>query len=114
MIKVKLDVTKLDKTAFFKGQKGTYVDLVLWECKGGQDQFGNDFQVKQDMGKDRRAEKTPIIGSAKFAGTSKAPERSEPAAPEAKFSPGGGYTAPAPHAPAAPEANLVDDGDVPF
>ena len=68
MIKVKIDVTKLDKTAFFKGQKGTYVDLVLWECKGGRDQYGNDFSVKQDMGKDRKGEKTPFIGSAKYAG----------------------------------------------
>lgn len=69
MIKVKLDVTKLDETAFFKGAKGTYVDLVLWECRDGKDKYGNDFAVKQDMPKERRGEKTQIIGSAKFVGT---------------------------------------------
>jgi hypothetical protein len=66
--KVKLDVSKLDKSAFFKGAKGTYVDLVLWENRDGEDQYGNTHSVKQDLGKDRRDEKTPYVGNAKPIG----------------------------------------------
>lgn len=106
MIKVKIDVTKLDKTAFFKGAKGTYVDLVLWECKGGRDQYGNEFLVKQDMPKDRRAEKVPIIGSAKYAGTAQ-PQRQEPE-PEV-------YTDMKPQAaPATARTAPQEDADVPY
>lgn len=69
--RVKIDVTKLDKTAFFKGAKGTYCDLVLWENEE-PDEYGNTHSVKQDMGKDRRGEKTPYVGNAKnFGGGTK-------------------------------------------
>jgi hypothetical protein len=60
--RLKLDVTKLDKDAFFKGKKGTYVDLVIWE-NDQPDEYGNTHSVKQDMGKDRRGEKTPYVGN---------------------------------------------------
>ena len=68
-LRLKLDVTKLDKTAFFKGKSGTYVDLVLW-ANDEPDQYGNTHSVKQDMGKERRGEKTPYVGNAKPFGNS--------------------------------------------
>lgn len=71
-IRVKIDVTKLDKSAFFKGAKGTYCDLILWE-NDEPDQYGNTHSVKQDMGKDRRGEKTPYVGNAQPFGERKAP-----------------------------------------
>lgn len=63
--KVKIDVSKLDKSAFFKGEKGTYVDLVLWENRDGEDQYGNTHSVKQDFGKGKGPEKPPYVGNAK-------------------------------------------------
>jgi hypothetical protein len=80
-LRLKLDVTKLDKTAFFKGKSGTYVDLVLWE-NDEPDQYGNTHSVKQDMGKERRGEKTPYVGNAKPFGNAvkvMAPENKPPA-----------------------------------
>ena len=67
MIRIKIDVSKLDKTAFFKGAKGTYADITLLENKGGPDKFGNDYMVVQDLGKDRRlaGERGPILGNGK-------------------------------------------------
>jgi hypothetical protein len=56
ILKLKLDVTKLDKSAFFKGEKGTYCDLAVF-INDEPDQYGNDASVKQDLGKDRRDEK---------------------------------------------------------
>ena len=69
--RLKLDVTKLDKSAFFKGAKGTYVDITLWE-NDQPDEYGNTHSAKQDMGKERRGEKTPYVGNAKPFGSSTA------------------------------------------
>ncbi len=62
--RLKIDVTKLDKSAFFKGAKGTYVDITLWE-NDQPDEYGNTHSAKQDMGKERRGEKTPYVGNMK-------------------------------------------------
>lgn len=61
---VKINVTRIDKTALFDGKNGKYLDLVLWEKP---DQYGNDGFVTQDIGKLRRdaGEKGPILGNWK-------------------------------------------------
>jgi hypothetical protein len=64
---IKINVTRIDKTALFPGKNGKYLDLVLWENKDGRDQYGNDGFVTQDIGKERRlaGEKGPILGNWK-------------------------------------------------
>ena len=65
-LKITVKVNKLDKTAFFKGKNGdTYCSLIVWPSNDGEDAFGNTCTVKQDLGKDRREEKTQIIGNGK-------------------------------------------------
>lgn len=80
-INVSIDVTKLDKSRFFKGAKGTYCDLVLWPTPGGQ--YG-DFMVKQAATKAERSSGNyadlPILGNAKFFGGDR-PETREAAPP---------------------------------
>lgn len=65
-IRVKLDVTKIDKSALFKGAKGTYLDVTLWPTPDSQ--YGDDYRATQDIGKERReaGEKGPILGNAKI------------------------------------------------
>jgi hypothetical protein len=67
MISAKIDVTKLDKSAFFKGAKGVYCDITIIEKPS---EYGDGFIV-QDLGKERRmaGEKGPIIGNWKEVGT---------------------------------------------
>jgi hypothetical protein len=67
MIIAKIDVTKLDKTHFFKGTKGIYADLVLIPNKQGVDQYGNDGFVSQGTSKEARekGEKGVIVGNYK-------------------------------------------------
>lgn len=81
MIKVKIKFDQIDQKALFQGKSGRYLDLVLWENKDGKSQYGDDFTVKQDLGKERRGEKAPIIGNARWVGTVQpsrpAPDRSE-------------------------------------
>ena len=64
-IKITIDVTKIDKSAIYEGKKGKYLSLVVWPNKEGEDQYGNIATVKQDMGAERKGEKTEIIGNAK-------------------------------------------------
>lgn len=82
-LSIKIDVTKIDKEALFKGQKGTYLTLTVWPNKDGEDQYGNHASVKQDLGKDRRDEKAPFIGNARIIQRKNAPQ-SKPQEPPAK------------------------------
>lgn len=71
MIAGKIDVSKIDKAALFKGAKGTYLDIILFETP--DDKFGNDFRITQSISKERRdaGERGPIIGNAKIIGKDK-------------------------------------------
>jgi len=64
MITLSFDVTKLDKSKFVTGKKGTYCNLVLIETPTSE--YG-DYMVKQDSTKEQReaGEQTPILGNAK-------------------------------------------------
>jgi hypothetical protein len=97
-LSIKIDVTKIDKEALYKGAKGTYLTLTVWPNKDGEDQYGNHASVKQDLGKDRRDEKAPFIGNAKIIQRRNAP-RSAPPANYEKL-------------PTA--AEMADDSEIPF
>ena len=64
---IKINVSKIDKDALYTGKNGKYLDLVLFENKDGEDQYGNHGFVTQDLPKSRRdaGEKGPILGNWK-------------------------------------------------
>jgi hypothetical protein len=82
MITVKIDVTKIDKNLLFKGAKGTYLDVVLFETP--DDKFGNDYRVVQGVTKEARAAgvKGAILGNGKVIGGNAKPafNKAEPKA----------------------------------
>jgi len=104
IIRGKIDVTKIPKDKIFVGTKGKYVDFSLMQNRDGTDQYGNDFFIVLDVGKEarERGEKGPIIGNAKYVGQKPA---SAPA-PQ-----GGRYEAPR---QPAPQQQQDLDEDVPF
>jgi|LakMenEpi03Aug12_release.lakeMendotaPanAssembly.Ray.scaffolds.fasta_scaffold741898_2 hypothetical protein len=65
IITIQINVMKLVREAFFKGDKGTYVRLTIFP-KDEADQYGQFGMVKQDLGKERRdsGETEPIVGNA--------------------------------------------------
>lgn len=68
MISVKIDVSKIDKSALYKGAKGTYLNITLMDNQGGEtDEYGNDYWVVQDLGAERRkaGEKGPKLGNGR-------------------------------------------------
>jgi hypothetical protein len=64
-LKLSIDVTKIDKTALYKGAKGTYLTLIL-NFKEEEDQYGNICSLKQDLGIERREEPANYLGNGKY------------------------------------------------
>jgi single-stranded DNA-binding protein len=67
LIKLKIDVTKLDKNLFFKAKSGAvYADLDFW-MTDEDDQYGQCGMIRQDVGAERRkaGEKGNILGNGK-------------------------------------------------
>lgn len=62
---VKVNLDKVLKDNLYKGQKGTYLDLVLFNTP--ESPYGDDFVVKQDLGKEAREQgkESPILGNGK-------------------------------------------------
>ena len=71
MITARIDVTKIDKRKLYRGEKGTYLDIVLIETPDNQ--YGNDWMVKQSVSKQEReaGEKGAILGNGKTIGIKK-------------------------------------------
>lgn len=65
-ISIKLDVSKLDKTRFFKGQKGTYCDLTAFVDLDSKDEYGQSGFITQSPTKEERDQgvKLPIVGNS--------------------------------------------------
>ena len=63
-IKIKIDVSKIDKAALYKGTKGTYLDCVAWPSKT-TGQYGDTHYIVQELSRERRdaGEKGAIIGN---------------------------------------------------
>lgn len=90
IISAKIDVTKLLKEKFFKGKNGAfYADITLLENRDGTDQYGNDFMVVQDLGKEARqaGEKGPILGNGRILGAASPKPRTAQPAREAASAP---------------------------
>lgn len=73
MITAKIDVTKIDKSKLFKGEKGTYLDICLIETPNNA--YGDDYMVTQGVSKEDRDKgvKGAILGNAKIRGSKPAP-----------------------------------------
>lgn len=90
----KVNLDKVLKEHLYNGAKGTYLDLVFFNTPDNQ--YGDDFVVKQDLGKEAReaGKESPILGNAKAWDLSgqKNPGNGQaaPSAPSAPTTGGGG------------------------
>ena len=112
--KIKIDVTKLLKQHFYKGKKGTYCTLVIWENRDGADEYGNTHSVKQEIPKEARdaGEQEPYVGNGTIIGPEFAPqERGREDEPRRDR----GRTSAPPARDSRPTYNQMDDqDDIPF
>jgi len=67
-LSIKIDVTKIDKSRLFKGDKGTYLDLTTFIELDEQDKYGNNGFIAQSQTKEERdagADRPTILGNVK-------------------------------------------------
>ena len=66
-VSIKIDVSKIDKDRLFKGEKGTYLDLVTFIDTVKLDEYKNNGFISQSVNKEERdaGVKTPILGNVK-------------------------------------------------
>ena len=66
-VNLKVDVSKLDKSRFFQGKKGTYVDLTTFIDTEKAGEYGDNGTIAQSTSKEERQNgvKMPICGNAK-------------------------------------------------
>ena len=63
-VNLKIDVSKIDKSKLFKGEKGTYLDLTAFINVDEQGQYGDNGMITQSW-KDQQKGEGPILGNAK-------------------------------------------------
>ena len=66
IIRLKLDVSKIDKTKLYKGEKGTYLSCTLL-LNDAVDNYGNNGMIVQETTKEERdaGNKGAILGNCK-------------------------------------------------
>lgn len=75
IIKLSIDVSKIDKSKLYNGQKGTYLNAVLM-FKDEPDKYGNIGFIVQDTTKEEReaGKRGEILGNAKYLAKSQPSE----------------------------------------
>lgn len=106
--KVKIDVTKIQKEHLFKGERGTYLDIAMFENRDGEDRYGNIGYCVQEISKEAReaGAKGPIIGNYKIVGQKSAPASRPATKPAAASAPAS--------APVAGDSPPDDSDPIPF
>jgi len=66
-LSLKIDVSKIDKSRLFAGQKGTYLDATIFVDMDQLDQYGNSGMITQDVSKEEKAQKVQgnVLGNGK-------------------------------------------------
>lgn len=105
-LNLKIDVTKIDKSKLFKGQKGTYLDAQVF-VDLNPDQYGNNGMITQALSKEERdaGNKGAILGNGKIFWTDGG---NQPQAPQQQAPQGSAGN------PATPPNDFNFDDDIPY
>ena len=103
-IRLKLNVSMIEKARLFKGKKGTYLDATVFIDVDQQDQYGNNGMITQDVSKEERDSgvKGPILGNVEVF-YNDSPQQQAPQ-----------QQAPQQQAPQQPGPDQLDDSSIPF
>ena len=106
IIRLKIDVKKIDKARLFPGSKGTYLDATVFlDDEAGQ--YGDNGMITQDVSKEEReaGTKGAILGNATIIKILGDDNQSQPA-PARGLTPAGG--------PVSDAGDFDDDDEIPF
>ena len=76
-VRLKIDVSNIDKAKLFAGQKGTYLDATVFLDVDNKDQYDNNGMITQDAPK---GEQGAILGNAQvfWSEGQQAPQQRQP------------------------------------
>jgi len=91
-VSIKIDVSKIDKSRLFKGEKGTYLDLTTFIDTSKSDQYDNHGFISQSVTKTEREQniQTAILGNCKVFYSSDNQQAKEQAMDNMGQAPAGG------------------------
>jgi single-stranded DNA-binding protein len=103
-VRLKIDVSKIDKARLFRGQKGVYLDATVFIDPDQKDQYENNGMITQDVTKKEKDSgvKAPILGNVQVFWK----EQYQQQAPQQQ--------APQQQAPQQQAPDNFDDQDIPF
>lgn len=80
LLSLKIDVSKIDKSKLFQGQKGTYLDLTI-SLNDELDNYGNDVSAWQGQTEEERKNKANrnFLGNGKVFWSSEGTVKQNPA-----------------------------------
>ncbi len=83
-INVSIDVTKIDKSRLFQGQKGTYLSMTTFVDTEETDQYDNNGFISESTSKDERDSgvKGTILGNCKVFYTDGQSQQSQQPIPD--------------------------------
>lgn len=66
-VRLSIDVSKIDKSKLYKGEKGTYLSCTAFIDPSNPDQYGNAGMITQDVSKEEKEAgvKGAILGNSK-------------------------------------------------
>lgn len=66
-VRLNIDVTKIDKSQLYQGEKGTYLNVTAFIDIDSADQYGNNGMITQELSKECRdaGNKGAILGNSK-------------------------------------------------
>ena len=78
---IKIDVTKIDKSLLYRGQKGVYLDAVCFMNPDEEGQYGDHGIINQSVSKEARelGEKGALLGNVKVFWRDNIPPAAKPA-----------------------------------
>ncbi|MEE3322833.1 MAG: hypothetical protein VX196_02755 [Pseudomonadota bacterium] len=88
-LRLKIDVTKIDKARLFKGQKGTYLDATIFVDLDQQDEYGNNGMITQSW-KDQQKGEGAILGNGSIFWRDQSAPAQGNAQPQQQQAPQGG------------------------
>ena len=107
IIRLKIDVKKIDKDRLFTGSKGTYLDATVF-LDDSPGQYGDNGMITQDVSKEEREAGTKgnILGNATIVKILGDDNHSSQPAPARGLTPAGG--------PVSDAGAFKDDDEIPF
>lgn len=114
-VRIKLNVSQIDKARLFRGQKGVYLDATAFIDLDEKGQYGDNGMVTQDVSKEEREQgvKGPILGNVTVFYRDDQPQQQAPQQPQSMGQQGaalyGGQQ------PQQQPGGMMDDSqDIPF